>query len=449
MFRESQSQFETTRIPACYRHFVMGNGTSVADALSSALDLDLRISGRLDGAEVLNALREEEIDKLAAQLQVVFEVKHFEFTLPLGTIVKSHAIGEVRFGGEAWALDAGRPGLHPAETMRRDAHGPNFDLLLAEIKRATRKLACRRLGFPQPVFIVDSEARHLLQFPPCQEAGGVVLQLWANGTEAPRFAAASSAQIIEFAESVVADMRTFWKRRKAIAIRAKEVRDLVDAVAVEHDAEIQLVAVDLSYQREDENIDMYVQYLAVDEAMRTGPVLDFLPCRDHITSEFYFGPFGVTRRPEDLAKLRSLGADGRIDDMAAAVATVAPGGAAAVFAKLATEYETTFEVPTGGAPMFVTLYWRDGTIKAEISMAGSLDWCRTELEILGHSLPETVIDTLPGRTVERIAELPFACPCKVERAESLTRGLRLRLQVGERLIHLSSGRIWDEPIRKR
>lgn len=453
VFHGNQGEFSLAqlkeRVQAISGHLDIGNGTPASDALLSALDLDLRISGRKDGAAVLDALTNDEIDDLVFEMVWTFERKNAEFALPLGTIVKSGEIGDVSFGGEHWLLDAGRPGLHSMETMRRDAHGPNFDLLRSHITRLTRNLACRRLGLPSPVFIVDVDDRHLLHFSPCAEAGGVVLQRWANGTDAPRFAAASPVQILEFAESIVADMRALWKRRDVIAARARAVRALADAAAAEHGAEVLLVAVDLSHQRDDERIDMYVHYLAIDEAMRAGPVLDFLPDRAHITAEFYQAPSAVSYRPAELEELRAFGADGRIDDMAAAVATFAPGGAAAIFATLATNYETTFELPTGGTPMFATLYWRNGTIRAEISMAGKLDWGRPSLEIYGDLLPDTVKDLLPGRTVDAVAQLPFACPCKIENVHDLDSGMRLDLEIGTRLVDLSSGCIWDEPVRAR
>ncbi|MBC3940603.1 hypothetical protein [Sphingomonas albertensis] len=433
------------RIQKISGHLDMGNGTSVANALSTALDLDLRIGAPEDGETVLNALPDAEIDDLAGKLVRVYGTKNMEFTLPLGTMVASSAIGDVRFGHERWLLDAGRPGLHAMANIRRDAHGPNFDLLRSHITRLTRNLPCGRLGLPLPAFIVGVSERHLLHFSPCDEAGGVVLERWANCTDAPRFTAASPTQILEFAESIVADMKTFWERREAIAARARKVRALADAAAAEHGAEVLLLAVDLSDQRDSERVDMYVHYLAIDEAMRVGSVLDLLPDRDDITAASYEPPSGVSHRPFERAKLHRLGADGRIDDMAAAVAAAAPGGAKAVFAKLAIAYESTFEVSTGNTPMFVALFWRDGTIKADISMAGKVEWYRERLEILGHLLPETVRESLRGRTVDSIAALPFYCACKIERAGDLVGGIRLDLEIGTRLVDLSTGRIWDGP----
>ncbi|QCB43237.1 hypothetical protein E5673_14225 [Sphingomonas sp. PAMC26645] len=437
------------RIRAICGNLDIGNGTPVADALWSALNLDFRIGGRMDGAAVLNALTDDEIDNLACEMMRIYGERDSECTLPLGTIMASDQVGDVRFGHERWLLDAGRPGLHAMADIRRDAHGPNFELLRSHITRLTSNLPCDRLGLPSPVFIVDTNERHLLHFRPCIEAGGVVLQRWTNCTDAPRFAAASPTQILEFAESIVADMQALWDRREAIAARAEAVRAIAEAVAAEHGVEVLLVAVDLSQQRDSARVDMEVHYLAIDEAMRVGPVLGFFPGEDDYTAEFHQVPTGVSHRSGELAKLHQLGADGRIDDMAAAVAAAAPGGAKAVFAKLVIDYQASFEMSTSNTPMFVTLYWRDGTIKADISMAGKLEWYGTRLEIFGHFLPETASESLPGRTVDSVALLPFPCACRIERVRDLVGGTRLDLAIGTRLINLTTGRIWDEPASDR
>jgi hypothetical protein len=424
----------------------VGNGTPLADALASALQLDLRMSGRKDGPAVIAALTADEMISLAVDLEFALKYKNSSFTLPLGTLVESREIADLRIGGEHWILNAGRPGLHPMESMRRDAHGPNLDLLLSHIERLTRKLACRRIGLPSPAHIVDTDDRQLLHFPPFAPAGGVVLQRWANGTDAPRFCAALPGQILELAKSIVADMRVMWTRRGDIAARAGFVRSLVEPAAAEHGAEVQLIAIDLRMQHNDANLDMYVHYLALDEAMRPGPVLDFIPCRDHITPEFYSAPIGVVYRREDIEVLRNLGADGWIDDMAAAIAAAAPDGAASVFAQLATSYEATVVLPTDAAPLFATLYWRDGLIRAEMSMADGLDFCRGQLDVPGLMLPDHMQGQLvPPRKVDDLAKLPFECPCTVIHAEPRDKGARLELELGKRLIELSSGRIWDDP----
>jgi hypothetical protein len=382
----------------------VGNGTPLADALASALQLDLRMSGRKDGPAVIAALTADEMISLAVDLEFALKYKNSSFTLPLGTLVESREIADLRIGGEHWILNAGRPGLHPMESMRRDAHGPNLDLLLSHIERLTRKLACRRIGLPSP------------------------------------------AHILELAKSIVADMRVMWTRRGDIAARAGFVRSLVEPAAAEHGAEVQLIAIDLRMQHNDANLDMYVHYLALDEAMRPGPVLDFIPCRDHITPEFYSAPIGVVYRREDIEVLRNLGADGWIDDMAAAIAAAAPDGAASVFAQLATSYEATVVLPTDAAPLFATLYWRDGLIRAEMSMADGLDFCRGQLDVPGLMLPDHMQGQLvPPRKVDDLAKLPFECPCTVIHAEPRDKGARLELELGKRLIELSSGRIWDDP----
>jgi hypothetical protein len=450
MFQEDELHFTSAmlsqRLADVLEGEDVGNGTPVAAALATALSLDLRMSrcGKA-GMDRLLGLTDIEIYDLAAEFAWTFKTKGASFDLPLGTKVEARSSGEVRFGAETWVLDAGRPGLHPMEVTRRDAHGPNLRLLHHHIEQLTRRLACRRIGLPSPVFIVDNDDRHLLHFPSFAPAGGVVLERWANGTDSPRFCAALPAQILEMAKSIVADMRVLWKRRKDIGARVDKVRPVVEASAVANGVKVQLIAVDLSHQHDTDQFDLYVHFEAVDEAMRIGPVLDFIPAFNDSTLNPYRPPYGVDGRREELVKLQALSAHGRITDMAASLAKAAPAGLLAVFAELANGYESTFELPTVSDPLYATLFWKDGVIGAEVTMAQKLDHVRDELTIENFVLPDTVLTSLHGRPVSSFAELPFQCDCVVSSAEVRGNSVRLMLESTKRLVNLENGRIWDDP----
>lgn len=445
----SKSTMIRQRLHDRFGHEDVGNGTALSAALASALELDLRMSGAADGTSRIAALTDQELDHLAHDLVRTIENGKSRFTLPLGTNFASHKLADLTVGSERWLLDASRPGLHPMQTMRRDAHGANLRLLRSHIRRLTQHSDFRALGLPSAARIVDTADHHLLHFAPCEEAGGVVLQRSADGTGAPRFRAALPIQIRELAESIVTDMQTLWNRREAIKARATQVRELAEAQAAKHGAAVQLVAVDLELQRDEDDFDMYVHYHAIDEAMRPGAVLGLFSARDYIDDNSLCAPAGVTHRKAELEELRRLGADGRIDEIAAGVAAAAPRGAAAVFAELAESYDTMVELPTSGAPMCAILYWGAGKIKADIMMGGKLDWWGSKLILLGDTFPETVVAASVGRRVDSFVQLPFACPCLVKSVEPLMAGVRLELEVGEKLIHLSTGRIWDEPGGRR
>jgi hypothetical protein len=447
MYLGNQADFKAAQLEDRLRDVLydldIGNGTPAADALSAALQLDLRISGSgREGQDRLLALNVSEIADLTAGLMWLVSTKHAEFELPLGTKMKSDNVGDFTIGGEHWILDAGRPGLHPMESLTKAAHGPNLDLLHSHIERLTRKLACRRIGLPSPVLIVDANDRHLLQFPPFAEAGEAVLQRWANGTNAQRFCSALPDQIENYAKDIVSDMRLLWTKRRQIAERVKQVRAFADATAAAQGVKVKKVSIDLHNQHQNTAFGVSVEYEALDEAMRIGTVLDHFPWNDTPEGRAV-RLWGVEGRRSKLERLQALGADGWIDDMAAAVITVAPEGPAAVLAELAKAFQVTFNVPTAGPPMFTTLYWLNGEIKAEISIRGKLDWAG-KLQLTDQILPESVISSLPGRRVDSVVSLPFACPCVILEAKERS-GLVLDLEIDKRLVNCTTGAIWDEP----
>ena len=368
--------------------------------------------------------------------------------LPFGTVLESKNLGEILIGGERWVLDAARPGLYPVWTTRRDAHGPNLDLLHRHISRLTRKLACRRLGLPQPALVSDFEERHLLHFAPNAEAGDVVLQCWVDGIGAPRFCGALSEQVEAFAEAIVKEMRAFWKRRKDIARQGAEVRAIVDRFVADLDAEVEAIIVDMSFQFNDDDLDFYVHYTGVDDAMRRGLVLDYIPAsrRNLIKLGHHFGPCSqIALGHEDLHALHSHGADGRITEIAAAILASGKVDSAQLLSQLARSYEVTFELSTAGAPIFGALYWAAGTIRAELSRHETLNWSRDRLELYGIEVPEAKLATTSGRPISVLAELPFGGNILVDRIETIGSGVRLLIGEKPLLIEPASGKTWACP----
>lgn len=428
-------------------------GTALADALGSALEVDLRRSGDPDGRSRLLALSDEQIIQQSFELEWALRHKDM-FTLPLGTVVTSSAPGGVEIGGEHFVLDAARPGLFPIEAAPRHAHGPNLDLLRSEIERLTRKLACRRIGMPSPHHVVDTDSRHLLQFPSLVDAGGVVLQRSAFETGAERFCAASPKQIKALAKNLVTDMRTLWSRRREVGARVEAVRRAAEAaLATEPSgATIRSIVVDMHHQGDTGPVSLYVEYEAIDNAMREGIVVGYVPDHDQLSEGSFrppYGlrvPYGVWGRHEEREKLAAAGADGMIDEVALAILNAAPEGATAVLSRLASSYEAIIRLPAGKAPLFAALYWRDGCIRAEVTVARQIDWCGERLDLLGVTLPEAILTALPGRSVSSFVELPFRCDCEVQSIEPLDEvGLRVTLEPRKHLLHLGSGRTWPAP----
>ncbi len=424
----------------------LANGTSLAAALASAIMVDLRQSRNEDGVEIIDALDDDAIIDLGADLLAALEHKHQRFMLPLGAEVRSDQPGSVRIGAETWVTRAGQAGLFPLETMRRDAHGPNLELLRDTISEAVRNKPWRQIGLPSPVLIVDSDARHLLKFPPFGEAGGVVLQRWASETGASRFSAATPAQIEALAASIVADMEVLWRRRSAVAIQVEAVRAIAEA-KIPRDAvgvAIHAIAIDFECQRDDERFCFYLEYDAIDEAMRPGVVLDYIPAI--IDGQFRRDPVphGIDGRRAERDELRALGADGEIDPLAAAVVRFAPEGQAEVLSRLAASYETSVTFMAEAGPVYATLFWRDGCIKTEIVAPGIFEQSGNILRWYDQEFSQDDVDALVGGSLSSRFTLPFDDDCKIISATTLmSRGVELRFDRKRSLVNCGTGSIWE------
>lgn len=426
----------------------MPNGTLPADAVHDALLADMREAGASTAA--LNALTDEQI--LNAYCAIVWEIDRGcgqQFTLPFGSTAVSTTPGTLRIGAQDFVLDAGRSGLHPLETVTRAAHGRNLELLTAAILRKTKRLACRRLGAPIPVQIVGRDSRQLIQFAPLAEAGGAVLQRGTWDTGANRFCAALPWQIEELAKSIVADMRVLWNRRVEISKRVNEVRKAAEAGLQAESGQsdrvsVRAIALELKLQH-DYPVDVYIEYHAIDEALRPGTVVDFMPANWDISDGVHSPPKDVVVRSGVKDRLVAAGAQGWIDEIAHSVASAAPEGRTAVLARLSSNYETMVTLPTTSGPMYATLFWQDGVIKAEITFRDKLEWFNGHLELKDVKLPETIIETLPGRLLSSLVDLPFASTAKIAAVDSVTSNtLRLRVDPVEMLVNCDTGRVWSD-----
>ena len=419
-----------------------GNGTPAADSIISALKVDWRLSGGFGRQEIDRS--DADLLHFATEFLTTISCPQAAMVLPFGTTLKTRKLGDIRIGEEAWLLDAGRPGLHPMETTRRDAHGPNLGLLHRHIHRLTRKLACRHLGLPQAKQVCDNDDRHLLHFTPQAEAGDVVLQRWADGTDAPLFCAALPAQIEALAVDIVKDMRAFWKRRGEIARQSIEVKAIAEQRVARSEAVVEAIIFDFSAQSDETYFDFYVLYKGIDVAMRRGTILEYIPASRRAHSHMLRGPAGIDDRYEELRVLQNLGANGRITEAAAAILDSGLVNREAALAGLSTTYDWNTAILETGRPTYVTFFWQDGTINADVSMPGRMNWYRGKLELVGQ-LPEIVLTAMAGRPASDLADLPFGGDLIVERAEELKGGVLLHIQQRNLLINLETGKVWEEP----
>lgn len=450
--RQFDAAMALAHVTDAIRGETLSNGAPAADALFSALEHDAREAGL--GLDAIAALDWERLFNAGFHVAWALENGNHEFVLPFGTPAKSDTPGAVEIAGRHLVVDADRPGLHPLETTSPAAGGRNLELLHRLIAKKTANLACRRIGLPQPSQITDADSRHLLHFPPFEGAAGVVLQRWATETGAARFRAAPRKTIERFADSIVKDMRALWKNRAAVGARVEEVRQaalagIATAEGRGREVGIDKICVDMRLHREgDTRFCLYLEYAGCDEALRQGRILEFVPGRDDLDER------GLWRRPcthdwrlRDLAELQAMGANGRIESIAAEVARLAPEGVPAVLARLARDLETQVVVETNAAPIYATLYWRDGRIESEVSQANAFDVHGGSIEVKPVARTGRGEDAFtPGDRVGAFVTLPMAHDAQATSVSELHNGgMRLKFDRTYLLVNVDTGEIRPEP----
>lgn len=75
----------------------------------------------------------------------------------------------------------------------------------------------------------------------------------------------------------------------------------------------------------------------------------------------------------------------------------------------------------------------------------TIDYCRDRLVLSGIELPQTILDTVVGRPLSEIVELPFDCDCRVIEARVREGTIAFDLEVNTSFVDCEGGRIWPEP----
>ena len=197
------------------------------------------------------------------------------------------------------------------------------------------------------------------------------------------------------------------------------------------------VSIEFSGQRFEDELEVCIDYDALDSAWRPGIISDRIGEDDDLSH--YQPPPECLRVPQS-AQLRTLGADGRIDAVALGVIRAAPAGSAAVLKKLATELRIDLPVATRSGTGRAELWWNNGTIVAHLFdekfslMFGSLTLRETVL-------PQTVITGAPGRMLRELVGMPFECNATIVTAEVYEGETHLRLEGRPRLVNCAKGQI--------
>jgi hypothetical protein len=416
-------------------------GVEPATWIAQALLLDFLASGAT--ADDASALPDARIVEAGVAIWEAMLGTAGSFELPFGTAASEGRPGSVDIGGRAFVARTWVPGLQPIEIVPRHVHGPNLERLRRDVFNRHSPTS-ERIGLPSPALVCDGGVvRHLLEFPPLPEAGGVVLRIDVEDLDAARFCAAPALQLERFAGLLMRRAQWLWRARARIGRRVAAVREAalagVEAARGRAESvEFDRICVDgRSADRKGEPT-LVVEYLGLDDALRRTRLADVVGADDGVAQRLLRAPSAHARRTESLRLLTARGADGWIDFEAAAIVRAAPEGERAVLARLAREFETVVELPGSGRPAHATLYWREGVIRAEAAGAGAFEMWGQGLETRDRSSPG------PGEPrLARFADRPSVLDGHRWPRVSRPEALRPSKDEAALLVSTAAGLIWD------
>lgn len=155
---------------------------------------------------------------------------------------------------------------------------------------------------------------------------------------------------------------------------------------------------------------------------------------------------------EYVEKLRRLkqGSGYYIDGLAASITKAAPEGVVAILDRLSRQLATDVVLPISqGRQLVSRLYWSDGIIKASQYRHKHVQYRGTEVTLRNFPLPDTIENSLIGRRLDEVIELPKPCALIIREIERPYEGvLILHLQYVLHTLNCGQGTIGDPmPIR--
>ena len=260
-------------------------GQLKAEAFAQVLWIDAR--SRQATVDEVMAVSDDEIVESARRLVRALDDEGCAFTLPFGTRVAPGRSGSVEIRGLVYVRRPNVSGLHPIETVPRDATGPTFESLRLIMGSSASDGTRRHIGLPSPSTISDAGVRHVIEFPALAEAGGAVLQFDAELVDAARFCSASRRALERFAKSANQDLQWLWRRRKHIARRVEDVRGAAAAGLLMADryltsAEVGRICIDARSIGQAPEPTLRVEYLGLDDALRRGKLFEMVLGHDKV-----------------------------------------------------------------------------------------------------------------------------------------------------------------------
>ena len=417
-----------------------GNGTLLADATATLLAADA-IAARAGPTRVAQLGYAELAHAMSTVQNVLAGDDRQGAELPLGTRATSRSPGSATVADQEYVLVAGRAGMMREEMAPMQFEGPNLDHLLRLIEQRSKRLACHRLGRPEPMTEEGRFTDHMLRFPPCEAAGGVGLQIPLGNRP---LGWTTHGDLIEIADRVVRAMQVFWKSRRKVAERAVSAAEtfslVVGATKPVSNGLAVVGIVAQPFGQMDDEVPISLLVTSYDEANRPAIVQWSLSIVEQGAD--------ILRhiRCRHAWSLRCIAEQEpvEIDELAAAIVEAAPEGAASVLSRLARSVAADVYLPLAASDrtLVARVYWSCGMIVADIYAGPKIEHGSNCFTVVDGHFPETVADSLVGRTIGEIIELPMACPFPILGVERKgSRRLRLSFHTEMRRIDVEANTI--------
>ena len=435
-----------TRLTEVLRDERMPAGTLVSHALGQVLREEIRHQGRDVAVKAWTMLDDAAITALAKVIVRFFSRKSSaDYSLPAGTVMMECMTGCAFIDGEIFGFDVDRPGLLPVDDLPARVGGSNFDLLLSLIDELSRDRPWRAVG--EPSLVTRHHQVHpddRLQFPPFGPAAGAVLVCDQNYTSfGEYFCAFSPEWVRECAEDIVGEMRSLWTRSEEIAPRVREAeRAAMDSASQHHDLRFHAVTIDLRNWGHGVADRLAVEFVTWDDAFRPGITVYDIPKMVPVRTALGTAPLD---HAFNAAAVHALGADGWIGGLARTAASAAEAQGANPLHDLANAHETFATIDSPSGPVELRFHWRAGEIRVSTRGGRKLEISDGDIVILGLTLPETIIASLPGRPLHAVFDQPFRCDAEIAAISNFVRGVSVTLQPDLWLVDCVAGRAMPPP----
>lgn len=390
----------------------LGNGTPLSAAVATVIAIDMASKGARVAREAESRVAELTDEQLTAAIDGFREClanrnTQISHTLPYGTIMGASYQAGVKIGPHYYLPLRGIPGVHERGTPGLPA-APGKELLRQEIHRAMAALPATDVPVPgiDDIVVVNRWRWRDAVRVPMRGGPGVT---FVSEQHIPLAETMLDIDIALHAATIANAARMIISQSKQVDVEYKLVVTAIQPLLDRAQREgLHFVFTGINIDKAHGRMNAIPKFETLGHDLRPetweAPTYGSKDLVKTITNQLRV----QRRRKRVMEDARRAGARGRVDEVTLRAIDALSDDPAATLRQMAGRKNVTIQGGRRGTKSDpVRLAWKNGRVESSFTITDKASWNYGRLIIKNVELPDTVVDTLPGKPISALVEHPF------------------------------------------